>query len=481
MQPDVSAIHRAFDYSVPDTLAGDARVGAIVRVPLGGRRVRGWVLDDDVADPEADGSRLRDITAIVSAGPPAEVVDLCRWAAWRWAGPTATLLRAASPPNVVHAGDVPERETAVYPDSLEPTHPWHGDALIVWQPADDPNAVIPILLAAEGSTIVLDPDPVRAARLVATLVDEGREVVVIRSDHSAADISEAWDRARAGACVVVGGRTAVWAPVPDLATMIVVDEADEALEEERAPTWNARDVAVERARRAGASIRMITPAPTLDALEHLGRPRVLTPARSPRMSWPRVQVVDPRDDAPGQGLLTSALADALRHVRDNGARSVCVLNRRGRARLLACVNCTELARCERCGATIVERDDGLMCPRCSLERPKICTHCHGTRFRALRPGVSRVRDDLAALLPRASVVAVDAATEVVPDVDVLVGTEAVLHRAPVVPDRPVRLVAFLELDQELLAPRVRAAEQALWLLVRAARLLGPRADGGVLL
>ncbi len=90
-----------------------------------------------------------------------------------------------------------------------------------------------------------------------------------------------------------------------------------------------------------------------------------------------------------------------------------------------------------------------------------------------------MRDDLAALLPKATVAAVDATTEEVPDADVLIGTEAVLHRLPA--GRPVGLVAFLELDQELLAPRARAAEQALWLLVRAARLLGPREAKGVLL
>ncbi len=483
VHPDVPAIHRAFDYSVPDGLVEHVRVGTIVRVPLHGRRLRGWVLDDDVALPETDVSRIRDIAAVVSDGPPADVVALCEWTAWRWAGPLATLLRAASAPNIVTPDAPPEVEAAVYPTAFAPAHPWFADALIVWQPADDPNPVVATLAAPEGSTVVIDPDPVRAARLVALLLDEGRDVAVIRSDHSAADLTAAWDRARAGACVIVGGRTAVWAPVPDLATVIVVDEGDEALEEERAPTWNARDVAVERARRTGASVRMITPAPTLDALEALGAPRPLTPAQSPRMSWPRVQVVDPRDDAPGQGLLTTALADALRRARDDdGGRSVCVLNRRGRARLLACVTCSELARCERCGATVVERDTGLACPRCALERPKICTHCHGTKFRALRPGVNKVRDDLDALLPRTSVVAVDAATDEIPaDADVLIGTEAVLHRVPVVADRPVRLVAFLELDQELLAPRVRAAEQALWLLVRAARLLGPRADGGVLL
>jgi primosomal protein N' (replication factor Y) len=104
----------------------------------------------------------------------------------------------------------------------------------------------------------------------------------------------------------------------------------------------------------------------------------------------------------------------------------------------------------------------------------VCLHCHGSSFRVLRPGVTRVRDDLAALLPRTEVVAIDASHEGFSDAPVLVGTEAVLHRAR----DAVGLVAYLELDQELLAPRARAAEQALWLLVRGARLLD---DPGFLL
>jgi len=228
-------------------------------------------------------------------------------------------------------------------------------------------------------------------------------------------------------------------------------------------------------RRARATIRAATPAPTVDALVAFGDP---APAIE-RVQWPRVTVVDTRDEAPGQALLSSVLADELRRLREAGRRSVCVLNRRGRARLLACRTCGELARCERCGATVEERDGALACPRCEQIRPAVCLHCHGTRFRAVRPGVNRVRDDLAALLPRASVAAVDASTLALPDDDVLIGTEAVLHRAP--RDGTVGLVAFLELDQELLAPRARAAEQALWLLVRAARVIGPRSHRGLLL
>jgi primosomal protein N' (replication factor Y) len=278
----------------------------------------------------------------------------------------------------------------------------------------------------------------------------------------------------------------VWAPVPDLATVIVVDESDEAFDDERAPTWNARDVAVERARRVGASVRMLTPAPSVEAYVTLGEPAGGAPIRrsgtEPAPRWPRVDVVDVRDQEPGQALLTRELADALHRVVERGERAVCVLNRTGRSRLLACRACRELARCERCGATVAEREDQLVCPVCATARPVVCLHCTATRFRSVKPGVAHVRDDLAALLPRVDVESVEASSRGEPVATVLVGTEAVLHR--VAPGgspadaRPFGLVAYLELDQELLAPRVRAAEQALWLVVRGARLLTPRPSPG---
>ena len=423
-----------------------------------------------------------------SAGPPADVVSLCEWSAWRWGGPVVTFLRAATPPNHVDPEAVVEPEVGVYPELLGPAHAWRGDALVLVPPN---GTVDPLMLVApEGSTIVVDPSADRGRTTAFDLEQAGRDVVLVHSECSAAERTTAWVRARAGACVIVGGRNAVWAPVPDLAAVIVLDDVDEALEDERAPTWNARDVAVERARRVGAPVRIVTPAPSVEALELLGEPVHTSTAR-----WPRVTVVDPRDEEPGQWLLTSVLADALRVVHDRDQRSVCVLNRRGRARLLACVTCGDLARCERCGATVVQHEGDLTCPRCDAVRPQVCLHCHGSKFRAVKPGVTKVRDDLAALLPRASVVAVDAATATTAadattpgeglDADILIGTEAVLHRAagdrPGAGTRPIGLVAFLEFDQELLAPRARAAEQALWLLVRAARLVGGRLDGGQLL
>ncbi len=193
--------------------------------------MRGWVLDPDVAVPEAPAGRLRELSAVVSAGPPPDVVDLCRWAAWRWAGPVATFLRAASSPNVVRGAAAPERERAVYPGPA-----LDGAELRVVGPRDH----LEVPLAPEGSTLVIDPSPARGAHLAARRRDEGREVVTPGSEHPDAVRTEHWERARAGVCVVIGGRSAVWAPVPDLAAIVVLDESDEALEDERAPTWNAR-------------------------------------------------------------------------------------------------------------------------------------------------------------------------------------------------------------------------------------------------
>src|ERR687895_665225 len=104
---DVLAVERLFDYTVPDALGVVVGVGTIVRVNLGGRRVRAWVVEDDVAS-EAPPEKLRPLLAAVSAGPSPEIVDLTAWAAWRFAGPRLPLLRAASPAAVVPPGPLPE-------------------------------------------------------------------------------------------------------------------------------------------------------------------------------------------------------------------------------------------------------------------------------------------------------------------------------------------------------------------------------------
>jgi primosomal protein N' (replication factor Y) len=508
VRPDLPAIDRSFDYLVPDALAHQIEVGAIVRIPLHGRRVRGWVVQDFV-EPETEISRILPLLKVVGAGPPPEILDLGRWAAHRWIGPDVSFFGSASAPNAV----VPN---AVVPNSLGSAFTGEGVSgiegvsgarvrVIAWPPSMDRRPLIDRLLPESGSSIVIVPDVGRLNTLIKYLTRAGRSVHVMHTSRSAAERTLAWSEARKGNCVIVGGRGAVWAPVPDLAAIIVLDESDDALQEERSPTWHARDVAIERARRAGVECTLVAAIPSAVAVslvDHVERPE----RSEERDGWAHVEVVDLRDEAPGQGLLTDVLARSLHRCVDAGERALLVMNRKGRARLLACGVCRELARCEGCGAAVVEVQSevsadsstsesaaaeasssevarSLLCPVCATARPWLCVGCGSTRLRVLRSGVSRVRDDVAALLPRSTVLDVDASTEVdlaaLKNADVLVGTEAVLHRAP--RDRPVGLVAFLDLDQELLAPRHRAAEQSATLLARSARLLGQRSASRSLL
>jgi primosomal protein N' (replication factor Y) len=186
-------------------------------------------------------------------------------------------------------------------------------------------------------------------------------------------------------------------------------------------------------------------------------------------------VVDRRREEPGRGLFSARLVALARQARE-GQRVLCVLNRKGRARLLACSACGELARCEACGAVVEEEGGALRCRRCAAVRPFVCTACGSTGLKVLRMGVTRAREDLERLVgqPVAEVTADTGGTP--PDAHVVVGTEAALHRLA-----RAWVVAFLDLDQELLVPRYRAAEEAFGLLARAARVVGGRADGGRLL
>jgi primosomal protein N' (replication factor Y) len=336
------------------------------------------------------------------------------------------------------------------------------------------------LVAPEGSTIVVVPDGQESKTLAAELEREGRDVLVMRNDTGDAERTSAWADARRGACVVVGGRVASFAPVPDLAAVIVLDDLDEALEEERAPTWDAPSLLRERARRAGARFEVVSPAPGT-AMTVAAAVTASAARDAERAGWARLEVVDVRYEPPGKTLLSARLADALRRTSSDGARALCVLNRRGRARLLVCGSCSEVARCGRCGAAVQEGREGLECSRCGTTAATVCAHCGSAALRPRRLGVMRVREHLAALVPHTRVVAVEAGSAPLPAFDVAIGTEAVLHRVAPDPGRPVRLVAFLDMDQELVAPRYRAEEQALWLLIRACRQVGERSDGGVVL
>jgi len=460
--PDVSGLDKPFDYTVPPEL-GAVPVGTVVRAPLHGRTVAGWVVGDRVEPPH--GLELKALSAVVGLGPPPTVVELCAWAAWRWAGPQRALLRAASPPRRV--GALPRPPTSVPVPAPEGPLAAAAEAavgqaghpgLLVLGPATDPiDVVVAVCRIARGPVLVLVPAVGWAERLRGRLSRRGLAV------------AGSWTEAAAGWPVVVGTRSEAFAPVPHLGAAVVLDAHDEAYREKRSPQFDAAAVVVERCRRDGAPCLLVSATPSLAqvvAAQRVGVPRDLV-----RRGWPALRVIDRRHADPRTGLYSEELVQLARASRR--PPFVVVHHRRGRGRLLACTRCGELARCERCGRPVAETgEDGarLACGTCSLERPRRCAACGQGRLKVLRVGVSRVREELEALLG-VEVGEVTGDGGELPVTPVVVGTEAVLHRL-----RRASVVAFVDFDLHLLAPRLAAGERALALLARAGRLVGGRAS-----
>ena len=274
-------------------------------------------------------------------GAGARLIDLADWAAWRWAGRPA---RCCAPPR-------PTPRCAVLPPARPrrsapagPADPLAAEALAAGRgrraPAAGRRHLRPSCWPppALGNALVLVPSAVGARHLALRLRRAGVAAALVPRD---------WAQARAGA-TVIGTRAGGLGAVPDLAAVVVLDGHDERWQQEQAPTWHARDVAAERARRAGVPCVLVSPAPSLEALA-LGRAGVAVRARSNGTGgrWSRSSTGARRTSgAPG----CSRPAWSRRCAA--AGRVVCVLNRKGRARLLACVRCGEMARCERCDAAV---------------------------------------------------------------------------------------------------------------------------------
>lgn len=463
--PDLTGLDKHFDYLVPIALEGRVRVGSLVRIVLHGRRAGGWVVelrhqDDDADTTEVDPRRLIELSRFSSVGPSSTLVDLAGWAATRWGvARLRPFLGAASPDTMVPSRG-PGRRSQV-PDGRAA---WNGVHHLA--PLTDP---LPIVLdaAGRGPTIAVHPSPLAARALARRLRAAGLTVAVAPEEWAAAD---------AGVDVVVGSRSAAWAPCEGLRAVVVLDEHDEAYQEERSPTWHARDVLVERARRAAATCVLTSPCPSATAMQWAAG-QVVDDRATDADGWPAVEIDDRSDLEPWRrSIIGSRLIELL---RDPARRVACVLNTTGRARLVACRACRSLQRCERCAAAVSVDDHGsFVCGRCATTRPQVCGGCGATAMATVRPGVTRLREELEAAAGRpVALVTGDTDSPVVAEAaDVFVGTEAVLHRVG-----GIDTVVFLDLDSELLAPRYRANEHVLALLVRAARRVGAASRGGLVL
>ncbi|HEY1727547.1 MAG TPA: primosomal protein N' [Candidatus Baltobacteraceae bacterium] len=337
-----------------------------------------------------------------------------------------------------------------------------------------------------GRAIVLVPEisltPQTARRFEAVF---GDRVAVLHSALSQRERYDAWQAAARGEIsVVVGARSAIFAPLEDV-RLVVVDEAHEGTyRQETTPRYDALAVARERMRLAHGLLILGTATPPLTSYERALRGEidlVRLPKRASAAAMPEVHVIDmTREFSSGnRRVFSSLLAEAIAARLESGEKTILFVNRRGSAGFILCRGCGYVPECTRCSTSlVVHRSDGLLrCHHCDLQLAlaEVCPRCKNSAFREFGIGTEKVAEEVKKLWPGARVVRMDSDTTTrvgdharilstfENDADVLVGTQMVAKGL----DFPtVTLVGVVAADLGLHVPDYRAAERTFDLIAQ---------------
>ncbi|HEY81233.1 MAG TPA: primosomal protein N' [Anaerolineae bacterium] len=331
-------------------------------------------------------------------------------------------------------------------------------------------------------------------------------VAVVHSKLTAGERFDAWRRARSGEVdVVVGSRSALFAPLPDIGLIVVDEEHDPAYKQARTPRYHARDAAVQLARLHGAVTILGSATPSLES-QFKARRGVYTLLKLPRRvmghrergeirmaELPPVEIVDMRAElrAGNRSMFSRSLRRALEETLARGEQAIIFLNRRGSATFVMCRDCGHVVRCPRCNVPLTHHwGDVLICHHCNYRQPmsKVCPKCGSHRFKTFGAGTERVMDELRAAFPQARPLRWDrdvtggkrSHESILQDfidhkADVLVGTQMIAKGL----DLPlVTLVGALSADIGLFLPDFRAAERTFQILMQVAGRAGRSERGG---
>jgi primosomal protein N' (replication factor Y) len=499
------AVAHTFTYEVGD----DVEVGAIVRVPFGRGRARGVVVSLDDAAPE--GIDVRPIEGVVGAVSPA-LVELALWIADYYGSTPARALALVAP-------ELPKRRKEQAPPAERQALGGEGAPLELSAPqrlavdrivaALDVGGGNLLLHGATGSgktevylqacaaalerglgTIVLVPEIALAPQTVGRVRARfGDRVAILHSALTDAERRDERERIASGAArIVVGARSAVFAPVRDLGLIVVDEEHDASYKQDSDPRYDARTVAAKRAALEGAVAvyGSATPRPeswaALEYLELGGRIGA---------SLPSVRVVDLRREAGYP--LSAPLLHELRGVAERRGKAILLLNRRGVAPALHCRACGTTIRCPNCDVALVLHGDvSLRCHHCGFAQasPSVCPACASPDLARLGAGTQKLQRELQRELPGLELIRLDGDSVAKPehlaallrrfaetDGAILLGTQMVAkghHFAG------VELAAVIDADTGLGLPDFRAEERTFQLVTQLAGRSGRDAPGRVI-
>ena len=498
------ALARPFTYEVPE----DVVRGDVVSVRLGGARQRGVVIE--LEDSPPDGVEAAPIERVVES-LPAPLVELALWLADYYGSTPGRALALVAPPKRERRKELPQpAERDSLPGEAEPSALTDsqeralerlrgafdgGGHFLLYGATGSGKTEVYLQAAGEAlrrglGVIVLVPEIALAPQTVGRFRARfGDRVAVVHSSLTEAERRDERERIASGeAPIVIGARSAIFAPLPRVGLICVDEEHDAAYKQESDPRYDARTVAAKRASLEGAVAvyGSATPRPeSWEALERLDLGERIGVAR------PVVRVVDLRGES-GYPLSAPLLAE-LGKIAEQGGKAILLLNRRGIAPALHCRACGETQRCPSCDVSLVlHRDEALHCHHCGYSEPapESCPACGSVELARIGAGTQRLERELEAHVPELERFRLDADSVekrgelaetlrrfAAADRAVLLGTQMVAkghHFAD------VSLAAVIDADSGLGMPDFRAEERTFQLVTQLAGRSGRDAPGKVL-
>jgi len=320
----------------------------------------------------------------------------------------------------------------------------------------------------------------------------GEDVAVLHSRLGLGERYDQWRGIREGRYkVVIGARSALFAPLADLGLIVIDEEHENTYKEGSAPRYDARDVAAMRARLSGAVLVLGSATPRLEsryACVHGGYVYLELPRRVDDRPLPDIDVVDMRElEEPGmRSILAPQLVNALGKIYKAGEQAILFLNRRGFARFMQCHACGHILQCRNCAVSLCyhARENQLLCHHCNwaLQSPFTCPQCGSRVQRYAGTGTERVEEELRRLLPPLRCIRMDADTtkrknahwDMLEDfkagrAQVLLGTQMIAKGLDI-PN--VTLVGVINADTSLGLPDFRAGERTFQLLTQVSGRAG---------
>ncbi len=325
----------------------------------------------------------------------------------------------------------------------------------------------------------------------------GKEVAVLHSSLPQAERYDQWKRVRSGeARVVVGTRSAVFAPCPELGLIIIDEEQEHSYKSENAPRYDAKEVALWRSTKEKALLLLGSATPSVETMYHAktGSLQLYTlRQRYNGKALPKVQIVDIRDEMKlgNDSCLSYPLQEAIRETANAGQQTILFLNRRGNSRALVCIDCREAPECPRCSARLTyhSANERLMCHYCGYSQGAVqrCPKCGGP-VKRVGSGTQRVQQELKTLFSDLEIDRMDADTVSAVNthekilehftennVPVLIGTQMVAKGLNL-PN--VTLVGALDADLSLYSDSFRGAETTFNMLTQVTGRAGRGALAG---